>query len=280
MKSSLALHNLLAVWPTQRDTILNYFDIIGCRYWAELVPEEHGRLLVRLYGLNQEVFAVSENGKIDMNEVTDCLEALSVFRSWKNLFLAIVIFSMAATQGAFWLVDLGLVKVDMEPGPVASLIADVNTADVSVDEKTQEGSSAGFFGITMDHLACVIRTANGIAILGTILYCLTLQFSVIVTIMGQLGGTRHVCRAFFLALVVLVLLLPWQHMFDSFALGLLYGPGELINRYLEKSDGTFHLVMYYLRFCGLWLLGFVFLVMSQFKCMRWAKSILRRLEII
>jgi hypothetical protein len=224
---------------------------------------------------------VGENDKFDMVDVTDRLEALSVFRWWKNVFLALVIASMLATQAVFWLVDLGLVGVGTEPSVAPSAIVDANTGpDVNIGEIADGGGPAGFLGITMDHLGYVIRTANGIAILGAILYCLTLQFSMIITVMGRLGGIRHVCRAFFLALLMLVLLLPWQHMLDSFALGLLYGRGELISGYLEKSEGAFRLILYYLRFCGLWLLCFIFLVMSQIKCMCWARSILRRLEII
>jgi len=224
---------------------------------------------------------VGENDKFDMAGVTDCLEALSVFRSWKNVFLTLVMASLLATQAVFWLVDLGLVGVGTDASVVPSATVDANTSsDVNVGETTWRGGPAGFLDNTMGHLNYVVRAANGIAILGAILYCLTLQFSMIITVMGRLGGMRDVCRAFFLALVALVLILPWQHMLDSFALGLLYGPGELISGYLDKSEGLFRLVLYYLRFCGLWLLGFILLVMSQIRCMCWSRSILRRLEII
>ena len=224
---------------------------------------------------------MGENDRFDMVDVTDRLEALSVFRWWKNVFLSLVIASMLATQGAFWLVDLGLVGVGTEPSVAPSAVVDANAGpDINVREVSGRGDPDDFFGITMDHLRCVILTANGIAIPGAILYCLTLQFSMITTVIGRLGGIRHVCRAFFLALLVLILILPWQHMLDSFALGVLYGPGELISGYLEKSEGVFRLVLYYLRFCGLWLLSCIFLVTSQIKCMCWARSILHRLEII
>lgn len=224
---------------------------------------------------------MGENDKFDMVDVTDRLEALSVFRWWKNVFLLLVIASMLATQGAFWLVDFGLIGVATELGGAPRAVVDANTGpDINVRETAGRGDPDDFLGITMDRLGCVIRIANGIAILGAILYCLTLQFSMIMTVMGRLGGIRHVCRAFFLALVALALILPWQHMLDSFALGVLYGPGELTNGYLQKSEGLFHLVLYYLRFCGLWLLSCIFLVTSQIKCMCWARSILHRLEII
>jgi hypothetical protein len=237
--------------------------------------------LMRFYRFNQEVFVVGGNDNYDMTEVTDSLEALSVCRLWKNASFVIVIVSMAMTQGIFWLVDLGLVSADSEPSAITRLVVDANAGPAaSVAEITGGTSPLAALGITVDHLVYAIRTANGTAILGAILYCLTLQFSIGITVMGKLGGVRHVCQAFFWALLMLVLLLPWQHMLDSFALGLLYGPRELMSGHLEKSQDSFRLVLYYLRFCGLWLLGLVFLLISQIKCMTWARSILRRLEII
>jgi hypothetical protein len=88
------------------------------------------------------------------------------------------------------------------------------------------------------------------------------------------------CRAFFLALVVLVLLLPWQSILGSFVQGALYAPHELTTAHSAKTGGLFALSLYYLRFCGLWVLCLVLLVLSQFRCAHWAKSILKRLEII
>jgi hypothetical protein len=172
---------------------------------------------------------VSGNDNYDMTEVTDSLEALSVCRFWKNVFFAIVIVSMAVTQCAFWLVDLGLVKIGSEPSVVSRTIVGANAGpDVKLGEMSGEADQLSSLGITMGHLACVIQTANGTAVLGAILFCLTLQFSIGITVMGKFGGMRHVCRAFFCALLMLVLLLPWQHAFDSVVLGLLYVPDELI----------------------------------------------------
>jgi hypothetical protein len=237
--------------------------------------------MMRFCGADQEVFVVGGNDNYDMTEVTDALEALSVCRFWRNASFVIVIVSMTLTQAMFWLLELDLVRTDLEPTVLTHTVVDaIVDSGASVGEISGSTSPPAALGMTVDHLSCTVRTANGAAILGAILYCLTLQFSVGITVMGKLGGVRHVCRAFFWALLMLVLLLPWQHMFDSFALGLLYSPYELMSAHLEKSQDLFPLALYYLRFCGPWLLGLVFLVMSQIKCMSWVKSILRRLEII
>ena len=217
----------------------------------------------------------------EVAEVTDSLEALGVFRFWKNAFLVIIIVSTLATQCSFWLVDIGLVGVDAESGPHTVLPVDANASlDSRVASLPGENGQTDSYAVTFDHLAHVVRIANGTAIMGAILYCLTLQSCMIITVVGRLGGSRHVCRAFFLALVMLVLLLPWQHIFGSFVLGMLYRPEELIVGHAAKTEGLFALVLYYLRFCGLWLVCMLLLLASLFKCSHWARSILRRLEII
>lgn len=218
---------------------------------------------------------MGETDKFDIMEATDCI------RSWKNLFLVIVLAGMLTTQAAFWLVDLGIVGLDSQQNLALGGTEDPNSgADVSSGQGAAGAGPVPSLRITPDHLGYVVRMANGVAIVGGVLFCLTLQLGVIITAMGRLGGMQHVCRAFFLALLMLAVLLPWQHVLGPFALGLLYGPAELAGAYMDKSENPLSLALYYLRFCGLWLLGFILLLMSQLRCMRWARSILQRLEII
>jgi hypothetical protein len=40
------------------------------------------------------------------------------------------------------------------------------------------------------------------------------------------------------------------------------------------------MILHYLRFTGLWLLVVLLLVLSQIRSARWAKTILRRLEVV
>ena len=50
-----------------------------------------------------------------MVETTDSLEAVGVFRGWKNIFFMVVLVCLLVTQAAFWLVDLGVVEVAETP---------------------------------------------------------------------------------------------------------------------------------------------------------------------
>ena len=49
-----------------------------------------------------------------MVEVTDSLEAIAVFRVWKNVFLTLLILCLLVVQGGFWLVDQGIIKPEAE----------------------------------------------------------------------------------------------------------------------------------------------------------------------
>jgi hypothetical protein len=110
-------------------------------------------------------------------------------------------------------------------------------------------------------------------------------FSLKVSLLGRLGGINHICRAFFLSLVFLVLLLPWQIPWRKFFAGGLFGamytPSELRSSFAAlKDSGIFYKTFYYLRFSGYWLIALLLLIFSYIRSCRWAKTILRRLEVI
>jgi hypothetical protein len=100
-----------------------------------------------------------------------------------------------------------------------------------------------------------------------------------VSLIGRLGGINHICRAFFISLVMLVLLLPWQSAFGCVVKGAMYTPCELKACPAETSS-IFGIILYYLRFTGYWLLIMLLLILSHVRSCRWTKTILRRLEVI
>ena len=134
--------------------------------------------------------------------------------------------------------------------------------------------------ITFEQLALLIRLVNAVLLLTASLYCLTLLFSLKVSMNGRLGGINHISRAFFLSLLMLVLLLPWQKVFGSVVTGAMFTPEEMVKAYWGKTDDILDMVLYYLRFSGYGVLIFLLLLLSQLRSLRWAKAILRRLEII
>jgi hypothetical protein len=322
---------------------------------------------------------VSPNNLLD---TTDCLEAVGVFKGWKNLFFILVVLCLLFLQMCFLLVDTGSVEIGKQPcDSEPAVVADTSQADetepgpdrisetpkeiivepnepIEPDEPIEPNEPAEpnepiepdkpaepnepiepdkpaepnepvepnqpiepnepaepnstleqtepdppivltaktavqkpkiipglatmefFYGITSEQLAWLINLVNAVLILTATLYCLTLLFSLKVSMLGRLGGINHISRAFFLSLLMLVLLLPWQRIFGDLVLGAIYTPDELIQWYSAESDNIFDVVLYYLRFSGYPLLILILLIFSQFRSYRWAKAILRRLEII
>ena len=250
-------------------------------------------------------------------ETTDCLEAVGVFRGWKNFFFVIVILCLILLQISFWLVNTGYVKAETEPpGKTGELIkhlpADTpppegapppakdltiplgeNLPKQPVEDEGAAGKLIGLgkaatpqqqtgslFGIGFKHLTWAVRFINFVVVLAATLYCLTMLFTLKVSLLGRLGGINHLCRAFFLSLVMVILLLPWQLVFGRVVAGALYTPCELASSYTAAGGGIFEAVLHYLRFTGYWVLVVLLLIFSQSRSSRWTKATLRRLEVI
>ena len=294
----------------------------------------------------------NQSGQNNLLDTTDCLEAVGVFKGWKNFLFIIIVICLLLLQISFWLIDTGLISVPpdaniaiagetqitilpimaeigqdanevineiapepnlpdepnlpAEPNetmmtsdepaapeqveePIIDTVAEPEQVEEQImaeiaPEETQlsevQEASGFLFGITFDHLVWVIRFVNAVLILTATLYCLTMLFSLKVSMLGRLGGINHITRAFFLSLLALVLLLPWHQVFGSVAMGAIYTPDEMVEWFSGKTDDMFDIIIYYLRFCGFWLLILLLIILTQLRSSRWAGAILRRLEII
>ncbi|MHC4679346.1 MAG: hypothetical protein ACYTEK_11670, partial [Planctomycetota bacterium] len=50
-------------------------------------------------------------GPNDLLDTTDCLEAVGVFKGWKNFFFIIIVLCLVLLQTCFWLVDRGCIQI-------------------------------------------------------------------------------------------------------------------------------------------------------------------------
>jgi len=227
----------------------------------------------------------------DMVDVTDSFEAVSVFRRWRSLFFAVVVASMVLLQGTFWLVDTGMVKPRAQSDQVGTGAGLGQTvSDVPQPQSSEDGVPAarvrpsrregGGLGLSFEHLARLVQVANGVLLLAALLYWLTLLFTLAISIVGRLGGMNHICRAFFMSLVVLVLLIPWQHFVDSIIVGATFSAQELADGVTAKTAGLSHRIVHYLRFPGYSLGVLVILILAHRRSARWARVVLHRLEIL
>ncbi|MHC4736201.1 MAG: hypothetical protein ACYTDW_17335, partial [Planctomycetota bacterium] len=195
--------------------------------------------------------------------------------------------SLILLQASFCLVKIGyvtpaggtpVVGVQEQIKKAAEkIIADPNQTITAIPEPQK----SSLFELTFKRLASLIRFFNFVLILTAILYCLTMLFSLKVSLLGRLGGINHIARAFFLSLTFAVLLLPWQRFFPGVVIGAMFTPAELQSACAKAGDyNIFATILQYLRFTGLWLLVLLLLIFSQLRSGRWAKAILRRLEVI
>jgi len=252
---------------------------------------------------------------MNLLDTTDCLEAVGVFRWWKNVLFVTAILCLLPLQAFFWFVNVDWVKIynELEGGPpavTATVVSEpekpavqpVNTPGKQAEttgpiavEPNQKVAPAPqppaaqkaipYFNITirLNQLIWLIRFFNFLLVPVACFYCLTLLFSLKISMLGRLGGINHISKAFFLSLFMFVLLLPWQRFFPSVIVGMIYTPEELLNAratVCESGCSPIDTTLYYLRFTGYWLLVTLLLVLAQFRSTRWARSILRRLEVI
>ena len=102
-----------------------------------------------------------------------------------------------------------------------------------------------------------------------------------ISLIGRLGGISHISRAFFLSLIALVLLLPWQALFKGVVFGAVYLPEELFVEWMFDADSPLiNQAVYFVRFSGMWLLTLLFLIAAQSRAAKWSKTTLRRLGIL
>jgi hypothetical protein len=253
---------------------------------------------------------VEQDQQKNLIDTTDCLEAIGVFRCWKNFLFIVVILCLLLSQASFWLVNTGCIAAEQVGYDKASaaandpertvetakakenikkaaeqVVATPNKPTEAAPQQPQSKLAKIRFRIEFKHLAWLISLVNFVLVLAAILYCLTMLFSLKVSLLGRLGGINHICRAFFLSLVFLVLLLPWQIPWRKFfageLIGAMYTPEDLMSSFAAlKDSGIFYKTFYYLRFSGYWLIALLPLIFSYIRSCRWAKATLRRLEVI
>jgi hypothetical protein len=101
------------------------------------------------------------------------------------------------------------------------------------------------------------------------------------SLQGRMGGINHITRAFFLSLLMLVLLLPWQKFFNGVVVGAMFTPSELLNACENiKAGEALSKLLFYIRFCVYWFAVVLLLIFSGVRSARWAKATLRRLDVV
>lgn len=195
---------------------------------------------------------------------SDALEAYDSFRRSRCLFFCLLLAGLAITQGSFWIVTLGNLDPAVCPAP----------AEASV-EATAEGTPPASPESRQTHraesLAIVLETGitlcNYVMSFSAVLYCLSLLIAMKLSLVSRLGGLAPASKAFFLSLIVMVLVLPWQSLICPSLAGTLFAYPELVRRYSAQlpSEHFMDTIYYYGRFTGLWVVTLSVLIAAQLR---------------
>jgi hypothetical protein len=226
----------------------------------------------------QQEFAGSPGTKMVAEEAgsyirADCLRAAYVFRRWKNLLFIVLLICLLLNQASFWLISTGQVEIGENRNTATSVVLDAEGAGAPAEKS----SSRSLFGldVTFEQLTSIIRITGIVLVLASAFYALIMYFGVGVSFKGRLGGIGHICGAFYMALIMFVLIMPWQNFFGPIAMGAAYTPQELVKWCTSDISNTFGIVLFYLRFTGYWALVLLLLLLAQLRSFRWARAIRR-----
>ncbi len=247
------------------------FSLLLIRPWRSLKIErqhEAAKLVIK------EDFAAAETTSL----ASECAEAAQVFVRWKNIAFTVIILCLLLLQSSFWLVKTGHVKVDgaAKTDQEMQVRKAVNPAATEPEEsaKTEQQLKRYTSMITFGQLALAVRIANTLLVLASVFYTLTM----FCTMSVWLGGQNHICRAFYLSLVMLLLLLPGQIAFASTGLGVICTPSELAKLYTSDTVARSSESFLYLRFVGCWVLAVMLLLLAQLRSFRWRRTLGREIE--
>gem|GEM_PF-125244 len=208
--------------------------------------------------------ALHEGGSRTLSSVlrTDGLEAVGVFRAWKNFLFVLAVLCLVLLQIIFWLANTGQVEMGQPNFAQAAEAPGAQTLRLLP------------FDLTFEHIASIVDPANAILVFACVLYGLTTFFALTVSIAGGLGGLGHLARAFYLSLVALILTLPWQTVLGHTGLGAIYTPRELADLCTANAGSLLETGLFYLRFSGTWALAVLVLIWAQCHTSRWTKAAL------
>ncbi len=235
----------------------------------------------------------------------DAYEAYEVYRGWRNVFFILMFVGLLVTGVSFWMVNGGLIDLvlerqaqNQEPVYVRGCQAgpsggNLTSAAIMVQAPIEpEGGALGESDPAGDaesaepeplkpneddsyktanfYYRCVglmLPAWNYILPFSAVLYCLTLLIGMKLALVGRLGGLANSGRAFFLGLVVMVLVLPWQQMASPILWGALYTYQELAAKYVQlpQQGELVQRLGYYGRFVGLWTLTLLLLLIAQWR---------------
>ena len=177
--------------------------------------------------------------QIDAMEIHDALRTVRAAKCW---LVGIVILALLVQLAGFVLVDC--VRI-VEP---ASLIAIQGTSAAANDRDA----------VIAETIKWGLAASKFVALVTASLLCLTVLFSVKLSLLGRIGGPAGFLGAFYWSLLLLMALVPWQDVLHSaIACGATFNLGQLTDMassarstWDAKDPSVVKQAFYYARFVG------------------------------
>lgn len=221
--------------------------------------------------------------KKDLYIKKDYVRAIQVICRWKNIQFVVIMLCLLLLQTSFLLVNYGYIALDQNTSinaPAVLINNEQQLTDLTggVPEKESEIHALSSFDITFEHVTLVTNITNAILIFCSVLYGFIMFCGLGASLGGGLGGLGYISRACIYSLIMLILLLPWQFVFNSTVLGAIYTPRELAMWCISDITDKFGIVLLYLRFSGYSTLVFILLILAQLRSSLWNKAVVHRLD--
>ena len=183
------------------------------------------------------------------------LDAFKVVRLAKNVLMVIILLSILVQLGGVILVEF----VGLPSAPATS--ANEAAAGVPAASGPTQTTDPSPLRTTVFWL---LPATKFTALAACLLLVLTLMFSVKLSLVGRLGGIAGFVRAFFLSLILLAMLVPWQQIVKAtFACGALFNLDQLEEARRKLQDNTLAQILHYARFIAYPLLAMLVLAAVQ-----------------
>lgn len=223
-------------------------------------------------------------------EQQDAFEAFTILRRAKNFFALLLLLSLAALQGVFWVVNAGLADVALPvlnapeaaddllestliSYPPLRLTQAQGTQDAvsPAEDQADEGgpqdqpsdSKTDLKIVSGDQVRASARWWQMLAeaLVGAGVYVgfftgmlltLSLGLMLAVALIGRLGELGHLTKALLYALILGLILAPWQELGGvPYVKGVLFTWPELAQAYRETPADLLEQIGFYTRFAGL-----------------------------
>jgi len=217
----------------------------------------------------------------------DATEAFNAFHKARSLFFWILFLGLVMAEAAFWTVDLGYIDPALSfsgnsqyvhqtgRSPRIILTAEL-PAPTGIPEDNQVEDKKLKQAIT---LADIIRVSLRVIYMAlpfaAVLYCLSLLIGMKLSLIARLGGLADSGKAFFLSLIVMVLVVPWMPAISETIPGALFNYSNLIESYRLSREGMNYgdNVIYHGRFVGIMVFTIIILLAAQWRSRNAVKKI-------